>query len=74
MGVPDVDYLAERVSGDMLGQWRRFEESFGPLTIHERIDALFGAITGQLPPWHQHPEPEDDIVGRLNAMARKDTT
>jgi hypothetical protein len=62
----------------MLDQWRRFEESFGPLTIQERMDLVFAGTLARgsgkqvkdfLPQWGRTQA--DDIVGRLSAMAKK---
>lgn len=76
--MPDVDWLAERLSADMLDRWRRFEETFGPITIHERLDYLFAVTlargTGKrisefMPHWGESQA--DAIAARLSEMAKR---
>jgi hypothetical protein len=64
----------------MLARWARFEASFGPLTIQERLDVLFAATlargTGKpvkdfLPQWGDSQDPTDLIVARLEGMAKR---
>jgi hypothetical protein len=67
-------------------EWATFEEAFGPLTLHERIDAAAAHIAyavhasagGKLPPeqfvirWGKPKRWTDDqIVSWLDAMAKK---
>lgn len=53
-----------------VGNWARFEEDFGPLTLHERIDALIAAHTGEMPRW-ESTRSAGSAVDFLSAIARK---
>lgn len=55
-----------------VAHWRHFEETFGPLTVHERIDALIQSHTGEKVQWRVvKPLTDDQLWGWLDAMARK---
>ncbi len=65
----------------MQDDWRRFEESFGPITIQERLDLVFAGVLARgsgkpikdfLPQWRSTATwtSDDEIVRRLEAMAK----
>jgi hypothetical protein len=69
-----------------LRDWLLFEEEFGPLTLHERIDAMSAHVAyvvhatagGKLRPqdfvrrWEvRKPLDDDGVVSYLHAMARR---
>ena len=69
-----------------VARWAEFERDFGPLTVHERLDALFGSLAytvhasagGKEPPekfrvkWHRPMRWDDEQLGKwLEAEARK---
>jgi hypothetical protein len=49
--------------------WQTFEEDFGPMTIHERIDALIQAQTGEPVKWVTRRRVP--IADWLEAVARR---
>ena len=44
-----------------LAGWAKFEEDFGPLTLHERIDALLQVTTGKPVQWRSQGNPSADL-------------
>lgn len=80
MGIPDPDWLAERISAQTLGEWEAFEQSFGPLLVHERVD-LAGALIASvlsgkpvedfIPRWGGSEEPTPDPLGFIEGLAQR---
>lgn len=73
------------MSARELAEWARFEEDFGPLTLHERLDAMAGHIaytvhataggSGRMsdfmPQWRSRRR-SGDIIDWLAAVATKE--
>lgn len=62
MGIPDPDWLAERISAATLGEWDAFERSFGPILLHERIDVAGALVAAVL-----SGKPIEDVMPRWDA-------
>jgi hypothetical protein len=72
------------MSARELAEWSLFEEGFGPLTLHERLDALAaqicyiihasaggkGRLEDFIPQWRRAPKME--ITDWLSALATKE--
>lgn len=63
----------------MQDDWRRFEEEFGPLTVQERLDALFAAVLARgsgkrvsefMPKWGGRGSSPEAMVAGLERLAR----
>lgn len=62
----------------MLGEWQAFEQHYGPLLIHERVDyglAVVAATTSGggrivLPPWYDEQEDVESDDSLIAAMER----
>lgn len=55
-----------------VAHWAEFESDFGPITLHEHIDAMIQAQTGEKVKWiKQRPLTDAQLWGWLDAMARK---
>ena len=64
--------LERRLTMRELVHWAEFEADFGPYTIHERIDALIQAHTGEKPKWgRQVPMTEEQVPRWLHAVANR---
>ena len=69
MGKPAA-WVRANVGMDELVEWREFEDGFGPLTLHERIDALIQAQTGEPVKWQvRRPMTDEGVRGFLHALA-----
>lgn len=67
-----VAELEPRLTMRELIAWQEFEDDFGPLTIHERLDAVIHAQTGEPVKWKRPVRWTDDMIwGWLGAEARK---
>jgi hypothetical protein len=51
-------------------EWALFEREFGPLTLHERIDAMSAHVSGKPFEWRSTPKVE--ITDWLTALAKKE--
>ena len=63
-------WVRANVGVDEMVDWAEFEEGFGPLTIHERVDALISAQIGEPVKWQaRKPLTDEGVRGFLHALA-----